>query len=242
MPNPNTFVADTVKVLAEDGVWIIQQNYVVGMLQQNAFDNICHEHLEFYSLLSMERLLNAHALEVYHVELSDINGGSFRTYICHKGARPTGSAVLALRATEQMIGLDTPKVYQDFAIRVRKIADTLHNYIAGLVKDGKKVYTYGASTRGNTLLQYCDLDNKLIQAAVERNPEKFGKIYAGTGIPMISEEEARKNPCDYALILPWFFQAEIIKRDQELLQSGMKFIIPLPTPRLVTKEGEFAIE
>lgn len=242
MPDANPLVIDVKKILAKDGIWIVQQNYVVGMLQQNAFDNICHEHLEFYSLLSMEKLLNRHGLEIYHVEMNDINGGSFRTYICHKGARPIGSAVLALRESEKLIGLDTPKVYQDFAKRVKIIADNLHQWIDTIVNiEGKKVYTYGASTRGNTLLQFCNLDSKLITAAVERNPEKWGKMYAGSGIPMISEEEARKNPCDYALILPWFFAKEIISRDQELLKSGMKFIIPLPNPTLITKDGEIEI-
>ena len=237
LDNPNSFVSDLAHILDENGIIVIQQNYVVGMLLQNAFDNIVHEHLEYYSLLSLENLLRRHGLIVFDIELYDLNGGSFRTYICHRGAREVSRSVLQLRESEKQLKLDTVIPYQAFAERIKNIKNTLRDFIIKQVKDNKTVYVYGASTRGNTLLQYCGLDNTLIKAAVERNSEKWGTKIASVGIPIISEEQARKERCDIAIVLPWFFWPEMQERYKDLLEAGTKFLIPLPTPRLFTKSG-----
>lgn len=228
LDEPNKFVSDLKDVLAENGVLIIQQNYVAGMLLQNAYDNIVHEHLEYYSLFSLENLLKNHGLEVFDVELNDLNGGSFRTYICHKGARIISDSVKTLRQVEAQMKLDQKITYEAYAERITKLADDLHTLLVDLNKQGKKVYLYGASTRGNTLLQYSNLDNKLIQKAVERNTEKFGKKIASVGIPIISEEQARGEHPDYMLVLPWFFKDEFVQREFDYLSKGGKFIFPLP--------------
>lgn len=228
MEEPNTFVADVKKILDEDGIFVIQQNYLVKMLTQNAFDNIVHEHLEYYSLLSLQNLLKRHGLEVFDLELRELNGGSFRTYICYEGKRPISTAVYEQMELEKLIGLQRKKIYTDFAKRIKKTKKEVYEFIKQEVKAGKKVYLYGASTRGNTLLQYFDLDNKLIEKAVERNPEKWGTKIASVGIPIISEEEARKEKPDYMLVLPWFFKNEFLQREKAYLKSGGHFIFPLP--------------
>jgi len=222
LPDPNNFVSDLVKILDKDGLLIIQQNYLVGMLQLHAFDNIVHEHLEYYSLTSLEKLLNRHGLEVVDVETNNINGGSFRTYIKHM------DNVKRMRYLEWKMKLDNEFTYMAFALQVSAIRKKIYNFVKQEVDKGKTVYVYGASTRGNTLLQACGLDNKLIKAAVERNPEKWGKKIASCDIPIISEEQARKEKPDYFLVLPWFFRDEIIKREEEYLKSGGHLIIPLP--------------
>lgn len=227
LDDPNKFVADLKDILAEKGIIIIQQNYVVGMLLQNAYDNIVHEHLEYYSLLSMENLLKNHGLEVFDIELNDLNGGSFRTYICHKGARKISDSVKILRQMESQMKLEDKDTYKNFANRITSLASDLRSLIEDLNKKGKTIYLYGASTRGNTLLQYSKLDNNLIKKAVERNSEKWGKKIASVGIPIISEEEARKEKPDYMLVLPWFFKDEFIQREFEYLEDGGKFIFPL---------------
>lgn len=203
--NRISFLEDVKKILNPNGLVVIQQNYLVTMLEENAYDNIVHEHLEYYSLLSMENLLKRHDLEIFDVELSDINGGSFRTYIAHKGKKKIRDAVLKLRTKEKKLGLDGSKIYQEFAKRVQKNKEELYALVKKLRNMGKSVYVYGASTRGNTLLQFCGLDKRLINAAVERNSEKWGKKVASVGIPIISEEEAREKRPDYMLVLPWFF-------------------------------------
>lgn len=233
MEDPNAFVADVTKILDENGIFVIQQNYLVKMLTQNAFDNIVHEHLEYYSLLSLQNLLKRHNLEVFDLELRELNGGSFRTCIGFQGKRPISTRVYEQIELEKIIGLKRKKIYTDFAKRIRQNKKEVYVFIKNQVNDGKKVYVYGASTRGNTLLQYFDLDNKLIEKAVERNPEKWGTKIASVGIPIISEEQGRLEKPDYMLVLPWFFKEEFLKREKEYLKSGGHFIFPLPILEVV---------
>jgi len=238
LENPNQFVADVKASLAEDGVFVVQQAYLPVMLKDNIFDNICHEHLEYYSLLSMETLLNRHGLAVIDVELNDVNGGSFRTYIAHRGGinSPLLGAedrVRNMRMVEEKMRLSDAQVYRNFAKRVGNIREQVTSFIKGQVKDGKKVYVYGASTKGNTLLQYFGLDNKVVTAAAERNPDKWGRRTVGTNIPIVSEAEARAAEPDFFLVLPWHFMAEFKAREQEFLARGGKFIVPLPEFRII---------
>lgn len=228
MEEPNKFISDVKKIMKDDGICVIQQNYLVGMLKQNAFDNIVHEHLEYYSLLSLNNLLDKHGLEVFDVELRELNGGSFRTYIAFKDKKRVTKAVEKFNKYEKRLGLNKKSVYLDFAKRIKNNKKKLFEFIKKENEKGKTIYLYGASTRGNTLLQYFGLDQRLIKKAVERNPEKWGKIIASVGIPIISEEEARKDKPDYMLILPWFFKKEFLKREKRYLDNGGHFIFPLP--------------
>ena len=228
MEEPNKFVEDVKQIMKDDGIFIIQQNYLVGMLKQNAFDNIVHEHLEYYSLLSLNNLLAKHDLEVFDLEERTLNGGSFRTYIALKDTRRKTKAVLKMEKQEKRLKLNNKKVYLDFAKRIKKNKEKISEFIKKQNDKGKLIYLYGASTRGNTLLQYFGLDNQLIKKAVERNPEKYGKVIASVGIPIVSEEEARKDKPDYMLVLPWFFKQEFLKREKNYLKHGGHFIFPLP--------------
>jgi len=233
LAKPNEFVEGIAQCLQDRGVFVIQMSYLPSMLEQNAYDNICHEHLEYYSLKSLDYLLKKHNLEVFDVELNDVNGGSFRAYIQHRGCRPISSRVRKLENFERRINLSGEKIYQDFAKRVLSLKKRLYRFIKKETKAGKKVYVYGASTKGNTLLQFCNLDKKLIKAAAERNPDKWGKKTVGTLIPIVSEEQARKEHPDYFLILPWHFLKEFVKREKNYLRSGGKFIVPLPEFKII---------
>lgn len=244
LDKPNDFVKDVKKCLDDNGLWVIQMSYLPLMLEQNAFDNICHEHIEFYSLTSLENLLKRHEMEVIGVELNNVNGGSFRTYIKHKRAKIKAlekekEKLFELRDREKKIGLETKKPYEEFAERVNKIKKELVEFIKQENAKGKKIYVYGASTKGNTLLQFFNLNNKLIKAAAERNLDKIGKKTTGTLIPIISEEQARKENPDYFLILPWHFLKEFTEREKEYLENGGKFIVPLPEPKII---GGFGFE
>ncbi len=228
MPDPNKFVMDVKKIMKDDGIFIIQQNYLVGMLEQNAFDNIVHEHLEYYSLLSLSNLLKKYDLEIFDVKLRDLNGGSFKTYIAHTGKRTISKNVLKMQLTEKKLKLNNKKIYKDFGKRINENKKELSELIKKILKEKKSIYIYGASTRGNTLLQFYKLNNKHIKYAVERNSEKHGKIIASVGIPIISEEQARIDHPDYMLILPWFFKSEFLEREKTYLKKGGHFIFPLP--------------
>lgn len=243
LEDPNSFVSDITKCLDDEGVFIIQMSYLPLMLSQNAFDNICHEHLEYYSLDSLEFLLARHGLEIFDVELNGINGGSFRIYTKFKNSKAIRVPVEApmrvqsLRHFEKKLGLDQINSYHKFQKRVLDIKETVSTFIRDEVQNGKKVHVYGASTKGNTLLQFFDLDNTVITAAAERNPDKWGTKTIGTNIPIVSEERARKDAPDYFLVLPWHFLDEFVDREREYLARGGKFIVPLPEPKIIDLAG-----
>lgn len=239
LESPNRFVSDIKKVLELDGLWIIQMSYLPLMLKTNEFGNICHEHLEYYSLQSLEYLLNLHGFEIVDVELNEINGGSLRAYIRNRGADPehfgdatyrafASERVTKMREDEIRLGLGDKTPYDEFAHRVERIKNDTVGFVKEQIARGKKVYVYGASTKGNTVLQYFGLDHSLIAGAAERNPDKWGRVTIGTNIPIVSEVDARAANPDYFLILPWHFLEEFMTREHNYLYNGGRFIVPFP--------------
>jgi SAM-dependent methyltransferase len=244
LEDPNKFVSDIHRVMHPEGVWIVQMSYLPLMLKQNDFGNICHEHLEYYSLQSLEYLLNRHGFSVVDAELNDVNGGSIRALIRNRTADPNlfgdeayrkqaAGRISRLRESEAELGLDRMMPYREFAERVEGIKRQVRDFIKDQVAQKKKIFVYGASTKGNTMLQYFGLDNSVIGAAAERNPDKWGMVTVGTRIPIISEAEARAAKPDYFLVLPWHFIDEFKAREHDYLSSTGKFIVPLPQFTLV---------
>ena len=244
LENPRRFVSDVKQVMHPDGLWVVQMSYLPLMLEQNDFGNICHEHLEYYSLQSLEYLLNLYDFILVDVELNDVNGGSFRAYIRAREADERGfgddsyrreaqERIRSLKEKEIHLGLDKPGAYLEFASRVEEIKAEVADFIRNEVARGRKVYVYGASTKGNTMLQYFGLDRSLIGAAAERNPDKWGKVTVGTRIPIVSEAEARAARPDYFLVLPWHFVKEFTEREKDYLSSRGTFIVPLPQFALI---------
>jgi SAM-dependent methyltransferase len=235
LEDPNGFVSDVAECLAPDGVWVVQQNYLASMLERNGFDNIGHEHLEYYTLETMQSLLKKHGLEVFDAETNNVNGGSFRTFICHTGQYPIRNAVADMKKHEARLGLNKHSTYELFAENIRKMRTQARDFISKEVRSGKTVYVYGASNRGNTILQYYGLDHTMLRKAADANPEKWGRRTVGTLIPIVSKEEARRDKPDYFLILPQHFLEEIARDEKEYLENGGKFIVPLPQFRVLTK-------
>jgi len=235
LEDPSGFAADIAATLEHDGVWIIEQSYLPLMLKENAFDTICHEHLEYYALAQIELIARSNGLRIFEVTLNQINGGSFRIHICHQDAPyPTHSANLdRLRRMETDMGMETAAPYLAFRDRVSEIREKIRSVVIGEAANGKKIYVYGASTKGNVLLQYCGLDHGVIKGAAERNPFKWGARTPATGIPIVSEEEARADSPDYFLVLPWHFRDEFLARESDYLAGGGRFIFPLPTVEIV---------
>ncbi len=237
MPDPQAFVRDTAKLLAPKGVWIIQQNYLLTTMELAAVDNICHEHIEYYTLLSLENLLKDHGLEVNEVMLSDINGGSIRTVVSHKGTFPIDRSVQAQREKEEDAGLDTIQAYKDFAGRIEVELNKLRTLCQEITKGGQEIAILAASTRGATIWQSAKIE-PYIKYAVERNPAKVGRNFSAIGVPIVSEEHFRGDTVNYAIIGPWFFGKEIIKREAEYLRNGGNLIMPLPKLEVVGVELE----
>lgn len=226
--DPDKLIADMVSLLKEDGVITIQQNYILATLKNNAYDNICHEHIGYHSLLSMEYLFEKNGLEVVDVSTSMVNGGVLRTVVQRKGVSEPTSRVQEQRDLESAYCLDNIITYRNFAYRVESTAKKLKELIVSINKEGKKCYIYGASTRGGTIWQYVGLDVKDLPFAVDRNPEKVGKKIASIGVPIISEEQARLDKPEYMLVSIWFFKDEVLEREKEYLEAGGKLIMPLP--------------
>jgi len=221
MEDPNAFIADAARALADGGVFVAQLMCLRPMLEKNDVGNICHEHLEYYSLESLRYLFERNGLEVFRLEENDVNGGSCRLY-----ARRCRSGSIPLRDNF------TKQDYLDFFRRVEENKRRCVEFIRTEVQRGKKVYVYGASTKGNTILQYYGLTGRWIVAAAERSPEKWGKYTVGTLIPIVPEDEARKE-ADYLLVLPWAFLSEFLERERAWRERGGRFIVPLPEFRVV---------
>lgn len=233
MPDPSKFVEDVKSVLAKNGVWIIQQNYLLTTLELNAVDNFVHEHIEYYTLLSLEKLLNRFDLEVNEVKLSMVNGGSIRTVVSHRGTFPVDKSVDEQRYKEKSYGLDSVKPYLEFADEVGVELAKLRTLLVTMKAEGNSIGLLAASTRGATIWQTAGIDETLVDYAVERNPAKVGKWFSAIGIPIISEEEAHKRKPDALVVGPWFYFDQIALREADYLKAGGKLIKPLPEVKVV---------
>ncbi len=240
LEDPVAFVIDIASTLSAKGIWIFEMSYMPSMLSMNSYDTICHEHLEYYSLSVIENVLNRAGMKVVRVELNDINGGSIRCYATHKGNflykdRECDRVLEGLRQEEFDLELDTDKPYRNFQERIDQHKTELMALLRQLKSEGKKIHIYGASTKGNTLLQWCGIDKLVVDCASDRNPDKRGAKTLGTDIPIVSEEESRQMNPDYYLVLPWHFKAEFLEREKEMLDRGVGMIFPLPTVTVVKK-------
>ncbi len=238
LENPVSFCEEIKKLLAVDGVWILEMSYMPSMLKMNSYDTICHEHLEYYSLAVLEYILKQAELKIVDAVVNDINGGSIRCYATHIDNfafknKEALQRINLLRQEEFDMELDTDKPYKNFQDRINVHKEELNCLLKKLKKEGNTVHLYGASTKGNTILQWCGIDHRIIDVAAERNPDKYGAYTLGTEIPIVSEEESRAMNPDYYLVLPWHFKAEFIKREQESLNKGIGMIFPLPNIEII---------
>jgi C-methyltransferase C-terminal domain/Putative zinc binding domain/Methyltransferase domain len=236
LDSPITFAQQIESVLADDGIWHFEQSYMPSMLRMNSYDTICHEHLEYYSLAVVKTILEKSGMRLVDVVMNSVNGGSFAVTAAkasNKSIKSNDAVVNWLLDQEDRMGLNTPRPYRDFEERVFRHRDDLTRLIRALNADGKKVLGYGASTKGNVVLQFCGLTAIDIPAIAEVNPEKFGKVTPGTHIPIISEADAKAMKPDYFLVLPWHFKDGILRREKEYLASGGKFIFPFPEIEIV---------
>jgi len=224
LENPSKFIADAAEVLDDEGVFIAQLMCLKSMLKKNDLGNICHEHLEFYSYDSLKYLFEKNGLKIFKIEENEINGGSYRIY-CKKNT----SQSVTYREKTNLFEI------KKFIRRVELNKKKCLTFLTKAVKKGLKVFIYGASTKGNTLLQYYGINHKLIKFAAERSPVKWGKYTVGSGVKIISENKARKLNPDYFFVMPYAFIKEFIKREKKWLNKGGKFILPYPNFKVINK-------
>jgi C-methyltransferase C-terminal domain/Putative zinc binding domain/Methyltransferase domain len=233
---PVDFARQVAEILAPDGLWHFEQSYLPAMLRANSYDTICHEHLEYYSLGVIETILGLAGLQLVDIVTNAVNGGSFAVSATHRANRsfPINRVVIDwMLEQEERMGLQTTAPYRAFEQRVVNHREDLVRLVRALGADGQRVLGYGASTKGNVTLQYCGFTARDIAAIADVNPDKFGCFTPGSGIPIVSEGDARAMNPDYFLVLPWHFKDSILRREKEFLQRGGKFIFPFPEIEIV---------
>ena len=236
LDDPVDFVRQITEVLDDNGIWVSEQSYLPVMLENNAYDTICHEHLEYYALKQLKWAFDKCGLKIIDINFNDTNGGSVRITAAKKAAKYPECTELIEKTLkrETQMGLDTLKPFNTLKNNIEKHKDELLSLLNGLKKQGKIVIGYGASTKGNVILQYCGITEKLLPYIAEVNEDKFGKFTPRTFIPIISEKEAKAMKPDYYLVFPWHFRENFLKREADFLKSGGKFIFPLPRIEIIS--------
>ena len=244
LQNPNIFVKKIKNHLEKHGVWIFELSYLPDMLKLNSFDTICHEHLEYYSLHSLIYLMNSNDLKIFDVSRNTINGGSIRCFVTHKNDTiydnfKKNKKLTNFLSKERKLKIKKLNIYKKFNQKILNIKKLLRLKIDKIILQNKKVYILGASTKGNTILQYLNIDNKIAPYAIERNKKKIGAKTIGSNIKIISEDAAKNSEPDYKLVLPWHFKSEIINRELKYISKGGKLIFPLPRVFIIDKKNYF---
>ncbi len=233
--NPNKFIKDVKKILSDDGVFVVEFADLASILKYKMFDTICHEHLEYYSTEVIKNLCKKHSLKVFNIIQNDINGASKQYYISHANSKYKINHKNINRTlnNEKLLKLKDVKTYKKFMHSINNSKDQLMEKLKTFVKKGKKIHCYGASTKGNVLLQYYGINNKIVKYAAERNKLKYNLFTPGSKIKIISEKLSRSFKPDYYLVLPWHFKNEILIREKSIRKKGVKFIFPLPSLKII---------
>ncbi len=235
LPDPLKFAKDIKSILADNGVWHIEMSYMPSMLNNGSYDTICHEHLEYYSVKSLKYLMDLANLKIINISFNQVNGGSISLDIAKKNSkyRENKSLINWLLLRENLNGFNDLKIQKNFFNKCNKHKYLLNNLLKKLRSDGKKIYGYGASTKGNVILQYCKINKKLLEYIIEVNKFKFNRFTPGSKIKIVSEKFLNKKKPDYLLVLPWHFKDHIIKKEKKFLDNGGKLIFPLPEIEIV---------
>ena len=237
LEEPVQFAKDISSVLAKDGVWVFEQSYLPAMLRANSYDTICQEHVEYYSLTAIQNILNQANLTIVDASQNEVNGGSVRLAAAHNDsefAKKVSPEALWLLQQEKNHDIFSNQPWDDFKKNVERHKLDLINLLTELKKAGKKVVGYGASTKGNVILQYCDIGPDLLPVIGDITPSKDGAFTPGSKIPIISMEKLKEMNPDYYLVLPWGFRSDIILREKDTIANGAKFIFPLPFVEIVS--------
>ena len=232
--DPNQFLKDVHKLLREDGIFLLEHADLLSILKLKMFDTICHEHLYYYSTKVIIDIVLKHNLRVFDLKRNNINGGSTQYFICKKNSKyKTNYKVINKTLNEeQKFRLESKKTFLSFFKKINNIKSKTIKYLDSIILKNKKIHGYGASTKGNVLLQYFNINEKYIKFIADRNPKKHNHYTPGTKIKIISENKSRKLSPDYYFVLPWHFKEEILKRENKIRTKGCKFIFPLPNLKI----------
>jgi 2-polyprenyl-3-methyl-5-hydroxy-6-metoxy-1,4-benzoquinol methylase len=230
LKDPNAFLNDVKILLKDDGIFLLEFADLLSIVKYKLFDTICHEHLEYYSAKVVIKMLKKNNLKLLNIKKNNINGGSVRFYISCKNSKYkiNNRNIKNYLLEENEFMIDKKIAFTKLFGNIMDLKINLNKKLTKLNKNGKKIHGYGASTKGNVLLQYFKIDNKILKCIADRNPEKDGLYTPGTKVKILTEEKSRKLKPDYYLVLPWHFKKEILAREKDMRNKGVKFIFPLP--------------
>jgi len=222
-------------ILEDNGIWVFEQSYMPAMLEQNAYDTICHEHIEYYGLKQIKWMTDLVGLKIVKIERNSINGGSFTIVVAKINSSYTEASelVASILAEEKHAGLNTFAPFLEFRNNIFRHRDELVSLIHNIRENGQSIFGYGASTKGNVILQFCNITARDVPYIAEVNRDKFGCVTPGSLIPIISEAEAHAAKPDYFMVLPWHFRENILVREASFLRNGGKLLFPLPRLEVV---------
>ena len=238
LKNPMDFMRQVHDILDDKGIWVFEQSYLPTMLAMNAYDTICHEHLEYYALKQIKWMTDRVGFKMIDIQLNAVNGGSFAVTVAKKSNKDfqeNRSQINRLLSQEEKLKLSALKPYQIFEKNIFRHRDNLWKFIETIKFQRKTIFGYGASTKGNVILQFCKLTFKELPFIADVNEDKFGSFTPGSGIPIISEEKAKARQPDYFLVLPWHFRPNILAREKAFLAMGGSLVFPLPEIETVTQ-------
>jgi hypothetical protein len=233
---PNKFLKDVSQLIDQDeGVFYLEFQDLLSIIKNNLFDTICHEHLEYYSLKVAKNMIEKNNLKIIDIYKNDINGGSLGIFISHVNSKfkTINKNVNKILVEEKKFKLNEVKTYVSFYNKINNIKKKLLKILIKIKKNNQTIHGYGASTKGNVLLQYFDINHNLIDYVADRNPAKNNHYTPGTKIKIITEEKSRKHKPDFYLVLPWHFKKEILIREKKIIKNGTKFIFPLPNIQII---------
>ena len=235
LEQPLAFVEQVCDVLDDEGVWLLEQSYLPSMLARTAYDTVCHEHLEYYALKQVSWLMARAGLRIADAWLTDTNGGSCAMVVRKRrgGEDALSAAAATIMAEESRLGLAGTAPYDRFQDRVLEHRSRLCELLRAFGAAGLRTFGYGASTKGNVLLQFCAITPAQLPCIADVNPDKYGCVTPGTGIPIVSEDKARAEHPDVFLVLPWHFRDAILAREGRFLADGGSLVFPLPTPEIL---------
>ncbi len=237
LPNPNDFVKDISEILDKKGVWVLEQSYFPKLFFNNAYDSLCHEHLTYFTMYQLNIMLHKNCLKIFDIKLNEMNGGSIRFFISHENSGHVNNNrnIKKIKKIEKKYFGKLKINLRKFKKNIKKSKRELKNFVHKNKKEKKIIHLYGASTKGNIILQYCKLTKKDIEFAADRNNEKWGRETPGSKIPIISETSSRIKKPNFYLVMPWHFKKEILKREKIFLKHGGKLVFPLPKLNIVSK-------
>tara|TARA_A100001011_G_C14315959_1_gene847999 strand:- start:4405 stop:5688 length:1284 start_codon:yes stop_codon:yes gene_type:complete len=231
---PNSFCRDIAKLLNKDGEWISEFSYLPLLLKNLTYDQICHEHVTYYTLTTFKKIIEKNGLKILDFSFNEINGGSIEVTCCKKTSKkkPNYQKINSIIKDEKKIDKHS---YERLNMRIENTKKTLQSFVTSIGR--KNIIGYGAATKGNIVLNQCKFTEKDIPFICDANPYKFGKFTPGSNIPIISKDKMRKIQPKYLLVLIWSFRSEVIRQEKKYIENGGSLVFHLPILHIVDKSN-----